>query len=536
MPSTVPPRGSVPRIDSTVSVDGAAFTDPVPRVEESDHLVAVDPLADADRGPDHGVEAWAVTTTGQDSYAHASDRTLPQPPLARTATPADRQPGPRPHRADRPVHSPSVTDTLRDRPRRGHHRRALAGRSSPTGATSIAELSRSSPSTSPSPAGSSTTPPRSGRRCCARCARSSPASMLPSEPTTSPRSASPTSARRCSPGTDRPASRTARRSSGRTAGRRNAATSSTAAGAPAARARTHRPRARPVLLRHEDRVAPHRTRHPDRRRPGDRHDRLVADLEPHRRRRVRHRCHQRQPHDVVRHPQPAVGSRIVRPAPRADRLPSRDRAVERAHRRDGRPRRGSGRHPDQRGGRRPAGRAVRSGVRRTGDGEEHLRHGFVRPAQRRRDVSATGRRDADHRGVDAGRRHDALRAGGLDLRHRLGHPVAARRPRDSSTMRPRPDRSPRSVDDSGGVFVVPAFTGLGSPWWDPYARGTIVGITRGAGRAHLTRAVSSRWRSRRATWSTPWWLPAAPSSPTCASTAGRRRWICCVRSRPINSE
>ena len=46
-----------------------------------------------------------------------------------------------------------------------------------------------------------------------------------------------------------------------------------------------------------------------------------------------------------------------------------------------------------------------------------------------------------------------------------------------------------SVADSGGVYVVPAFTGLGSPWWDPYARGTIVGITRGTGRAHLARAV-----------------------------------------------
>jgi glycerol kinase len=46
-----------------------------------------------------------------------------------------------------------------------------------------------------------------------------------------------------------------------------------------------------------------------------------------------------------------------------------------------------------------------------------------------------------------------------------------------------------SVPDSGGVFVVPAFTGLGSPWWDPYARGTIVGITRGTTRAHLARAV-----------------------------------------------
>jgi glycerol kinase len=46
-----------------------------------------------------------------------------------------------------------------------------------------------------------------------------------------------------------------------------------------------------------------------------------------------------------------------------------------------------------------------------------------------------------------------------------------------------------SVPDNGGVFVVPAFAGLGSPWWDPYARGTIVGITRGTTKAHLARAV-----------------------------------------------
>ena len=36
---------------------------------------------------------------------------------------------------------------------------------------------------------------------------------------------------------------------------------------------------------------------------------------------------------------------------------------------------------------------------------------------------------------------------------------------------------------------MPAFTGLGSPHWDPYARGTIVGLTRGSGRAHLARAA-----------------------------------------------
>jgi glycerol kinase len=46
-----------------------------------------------------------------------------------------------------------------------------------------------------------------------------------------------------------------------------------------------------------------------------------------------------------------------------------------------------------------------------------------------------------------------------------------------------------SVDDTAGVFTVPALTGLGSPWWDPYARGTIVGITRGTTRAHIVRSV-----------------------------------------------
>lgn len=46
-----------------------------------------------------------------------------------------------------------------------------------------------------------------------------------------------------------------------------------------------------------------------------------------------------------------------------------------------------------------------------------------------------------------------------------------------------------TCEDTGGVFLVPAFTGLGSPWWDPYARGAIVGITRGTTRAHLARAT-----------------------------------------------
>ena len=46
-----------------------------------------------------------------------------------------------------------------------------------------------------------------------------------------------------------------------------------------------------------------------------------------------------------------------------------------------------------------------------------------------------------------------------------------------------------SVPDNGGVYLVPAFAGLGAPHWDPYARGTLVGMTRGTGRGHIARAA-----------------------------------------------
>jgi glycerol kinase len=46
-----------------------------------------------------------------------------------------------------------------------------------------------------------------------------------------------------------------------------------------------------------------------------------------------------------------------------------------------------------------------------------------------------------------------------------------------------------TVPDTDGVFFVPAFAGLGSPWWDPHARGTIFGLTRGTTRAHIARAA-----------------------------------------------
>ncbi|WP_195938268.1 glycerol kinase GlpK [Romboutsia sp. 1001713B170131_170501_G6] len=47
----------------------------------------------------------------------------------------------------------------------------------------------------------------------------------------------------------------------------------------------------------------------------------------------------------------------------------------------------------------------------------------------------------------------------------------------------------QSVDDTNGVYVVPAFAGLGAPYWDMYARGSVMGLTRGANRAHLVRAT-----------------------------------------------
>ena len=54
---------------------------------------------------------------------------------------------------------------------------------------------------------------------------------------------------------------------------------------------------------------------------------------------------------------------------------------------------------------------------------------------------------------------------------------------------PECDRLAESVPDAGGVYLVPAFTGLGAPYWDMYARGCVVGMTRGTSRAHFARAV-----------------------------------------------
>lgn len=54
---------------------------------------------------------------------------------------------------------------------------------------------------------------------------------------------------------------------------------------------------------------------------------------------------------------------------------------------------------------------------------------------------------------------------------------------------PQSEKYCLSVPDTNGVYVVPAFTGLGAPYWDQYARGAVLGLTRGADRAHLIRAT-----------------------------------------------
>ncbi len=57
------------------------------------------------------------------------------------------------------------------------------------------------------------------------------------------------------------------------------------------------------------------------------------------------------------------------------------------------------------------------------------------------------------------------------------------------TRAPESEALAESVASTGGVYLVPAFTGLGAPWWDMYSRGTLVGMTRGTGRAHIVRAA-----------------------------------------------
>ena len=184
-----------------------------------------------------------------------------------------------------------------------------------------------------------------------------------------------------------------------------------------------------------------------------------------------------------------IDARLVRRAVRALRraagVPARGPAQQRPIR-DHRSRRGRrARGPGQRHRGRPAGRALRAGVLRAGDDQEHLRHRVVRARQPGRRAPGAGRRPADDRGV-AARRRGHLRDGGLDLRDRRRDPVAARRPRHHRRRgRGRAARRERARHRRRGVR--PRVH---------RARLTVVGPVRAVGfsasraaRAHVVRAV-----------------------------------------------
>ncbi len=138
--------------------------------------------------------------------------------------------------------------------------------------------------------------------------------------------------------------------------------------------------------------------------------------------------------------------------------------------------------------RRPAGGALRPGLLAAGDGQELLRHRLLRDAQHRFRASPERLRAP----------HD-----GLLRRPRPPRPTPSRGRSSppappssgcatrwaSSAARSRPRRWRPGSSDTQGVYVVPAFAGLGAPYWDMHARGAIVGLTRGSGRDQIIRAT-----------------------------------------------
>ena len=272
------------------------------------------------------------------------------------------------------------------------------------------------------------------------------------------------------------------------------------------------------------------------RRARVRHRRRVAALEAHRRARARHRRHQRLAHAVPRPRTVDWDDEMLRAARRAARGAARASSTSVGRlRRDGRPRLAAGGRADRGHRGRPAGRAVRPGVLRAGQRQEHLRHRLLRAAQHgraRRRLRATACSPRSP-GGSAGATTYALEgsvfiAGAAVQWLRDGLGIIAQRRGDARRWR-------ESVPDTGGVYFVPAFVGLGAPYWDPYARGTIVGLTRGtdarppgARGAGGDRLPEPR-RARRDGRATP-----ACRCARCASTAAPSPTTSSASSRPTS--
>ena len=161
-------------------------------------------------------------------------------------------------------------------------------------------------------------------------------------------------------------------------------------------------------------------------------------------------------------------------------------------------------------------------------GEEHLRHRLLPAAEHRRRSAVASRnnllttvawqRDGAHR----------LRARRQRVHRRRRRAVAARRPARSSARAAEIEALAASVPDNGGVYLVPAFAGLGAPHWDAYARGAIFGLTRGATvGAHRARRARSRSPSRAPTCCAAMQKRRRHhADASCASTAAPRRTTC----------
>ncbi len=89
-----------------------------------------------------------------------------------------------------------------------------------------------------------------------------------------------------------------------------------------------------------------------------------------------------------------------------------------------------------------------------------------------------------------------------------------------------------SLESNDGVYFVPALTGLGSPHWDPYARGTVVGLTRGSTRAHLARAALEAMAYQTVDAVRAMEQAATSGSPSCGPTAVLSRTPGSCSSRP----
>ena len=143
---------------------------------------------------------------------------------------------------------------------------------------------------------------------------------------------------------------------------------------------------------------------------------------------------------------------------------------------------------DRRHRRRPAGGAVRPGLPPRRHGEEHLRHRLLHAAAHRRQGRSSRSNGLITTACAQTRRRWSTRS-------KAACSSAARwcsgcaTDWNSSRALGEVERLAASVLDSGDVYLVPAFTGLGAPYWDPNARGTIVGLTRGTTRAHIARAA-----------------------------------------------